>query len=301
MRDPFLNYRKQQEAEHRERIGDDKDPMNSLISVEMNITELCNRVCAFCPRVDPKVYPNQNIMMDPAIAEKVASDLASFDYKGRVSFSGFGEPLLNKGFDSLLRTFRSHLPQTPLETNTNGDMLTESVIRSLFDAGLTGLYVNMYDGPEQEAVFLDLFKRANLSESQYKLRPHWIGPEEDFGLVLNNRSGVLENADIGVVPIVAPMQMRCHYPFYKMLVDWDGRVLFCSNDWGREIVVGSVMNQHIKDIWLSDEMREIRRELASANRSFSPCNKCNVKGTLHGRTSFDILVEHHQFDEHDVG
>ena len=25
----------------------------------------------------------------------------------------------------------------------------------------------------------------------------------------------------------------CFYPFYKMLVDWDGRVLFCSNDWGR--------------------------------------------------------------------
>ncbi|MBM80780.1 MAG: hypothetical protein CMJ78_09320 [Planctomycetaceae bacterium] len=296
MPDPFLNHRKQQEAEHRERIGNGNDPMNSLISVEMNITELCNRVCVFCPRADPEIYPNQNLMMAPAIAEKVGGDLASFDYKGRVSFSGFGEPLLNKGFSDLLQIFRSQLPQTPLETNTNGDLLTESVIHSLFEAGLTGLYVNMYDGPEQEPALVELLHRAGLSEKQYKLRPHWIGPEEDFGLVLNNRSGVLQNADIGVVPLDEPLPLRCHYPFYKMLVDWDGRVLFCSNDWGRDIVVGSVTESHIKEIWLSDEMREIRRRLARADRSVSPCNTCNVKGTLHGKTSFDILVEYHQID-----
>ena len=32
--------------------------------VELNTTELCNRKCPFCPRVDPKTYPNQNIHMD---------------------------------------------------------------------------------------------------------------------------------------------------------------------------------------------------------------------------------------------
>ena len=28
--------------------------------VELNVNELCNRTCVFCPRVDPKIYPNLN-------------------------------------------------------------------------------------------------------------------------------------------------------------------------------------------------------------------------------------------------
>ena len=28
--------------------------------IEFSITDLCNRVCEFCPRVDPEVYPNNN-------------------------------------------------------------------------------------------------------------------------------------------------------------------------------------------------------------------------------------------------
>lgn len=296
MADAFLAYRKKQEALHKERVGDNKDPMCSLISVEMNITELCNRMCVFCPRVDPSVYPNRNLMMKPEIAEKVADDLASFQYQGRVSFSGFGEPLLNKGFGDLLRIFRQRLPDTPLETNTNGDVLTVEAIHSLFDAGLTGLYINMYDGPEQEPVFKKLVEEAGLTEDQYKLRPHWIGPDEEFGLVLNNRSGVLQNEAAGLVQLATPLKRRCHYPFYKMLVDWDGRVLFCSNDWGREIVIGSVLESHVKELWLSETMLEIRRRLAQGDRNHSPCNKCNVKGDLHGRVSVDILAEHYAIE-----
>ena len=29
--------------------------------IELNINELCNRVCPFCPRANPEKYPNQNI------------------------------------------------------------------------------------------------------------------------------------------------------------------------------------------------------------------------------------------------
>ena len=32
--------------------------------VELNINEICNRTCPFCPRANPKQYPNQNIHMD---------------------------------------------------------------------------------------------------------------------------------------------------------------------------------------------------------------------------------------------
>ena len=36
--------------------------------VELNVNELCNRTCVFCPRVDPKIYPNLNLHMDLELA-----------------------------------------------------------------------------------------------------------------------------------------------------------------------------------------------------------------------------------------
>jgi radical SAM protein with 4Fe4S-binding SPASM domain len=281
--DPFLEHRRAQEEAHAKAA--DIGVMSSLISVELNITELCNRACVFCPRVDPKTYPSQNLHMDIAIAEKVARDLASIGSHARISFSGFGESLLHKGFTDIIRAMRAILPVTPIETNTNGDRLTAKVIRDLFEAGLTNLYVNLYDGPEQAPHFDAMFKEAGITS--YKLRDHW---SESFGLTLNNRSGMLQQPDIGMAPLAEPMKKPCYYPFYKMIVDWNGDVLFCSNDWGREIIVGNVQREHLKDIWLSEAMTEIRDRLASSDRSRSPCNKCSVEGTLHGKSSFDRLM-----------
>ena len=281
--DPFLEHRRAQEAAHA--MAADIGVMSSLISVELNITELCNRTCVFCPRVDPKVYPNRNLNMDVAVAEKVARDLASIGSRARISFSGFGESLLHKNFYGIIRAMRAILPDTAIETNTNGDRLTAQVIRDLFDSGLTNLYVNLYDGPEQAPHFDAMFKEAGISA--YKLRDHW---SESFGLTLNNRSGMLNQPEIGVVPLAEPIKKPCYYPFYKMIVDWNGNVLFCSNDWGREIIVGNVMREHVKDIWMSDAMGKIRDRLAAGDRSRSPCDKCSVDGTLHGRTSFDRLM-----------
>jgi len=280
--DPFLAHRKAQEVAHAGAL--DIGLMSSLITVELNITELCNRKCVFCPRVDPAIYPNRNLNMEVSVAEKVARDLAEIGSSARISFSGFGESLLHKGFPTIIRTIRAILPNTAIETNTNGDKLTPEKIREMFDAGLTNLYVNLYDGPEQRAKFTAMFEAAGIES--YKLRDHWV---ESFGLTLNNRSGVLNQPEIGVAPIESALQKPCYYPFYKMLVDWNGDVLFCSNDWGREIIVGNVLRQHLTEIWLSDALSKIRDRLAEGDRGHSPCNKCSVDGTLHGKSSFDRL------------
>ena len=43
--------------------------------IDINITELCNRKCIFCPRVDPDKYPNQNINMSIDLAKNIGSQL----------------------------------------------------------------------------------------------------------------------------------------------------------------------------------------------------------------------------------
>jgi len=292
-RDAHLEHRKAQENAHFADAGSVADPMTSLVSIELNITELCNRKCVFCPRVDPNVYPNRNLNMTLELVDRIATEVARENLKCRISFSGFGEPLLHTGFIQILKLIRAHLPSNTIEMNTSGDRLDPAKIRELYEAGLTYLYVNLYDGPEQRAWFETMFADAGAEDGRWRLRPHWPDATEDFGLTLNNRSGMVNAPAIRLGPISEPLRMRCHYPFYKMLVDWNGDVLFCSNDWGREIVVGNLERQGLRDIWLSDRMLDVRRALAKGDRTSSPCSRCNVHGVLHGGESFNLLMTHY--------
>jgi radical SAM protein with 4Fe4S-binding SPASM domain len=291
-RDPHLEHRKAQERAHFSGIGA-KGPMESLVTIELNATELCNRKCVFCPRVDPAVYPNRNLNMEISLAERVAGEVGRLGLKSRLSFSGYGEPLLHRQFSELVCVFRRKLPENTIEINTNGDRLTPAKVRELFDAGLTYLYINLYDGPEQREHFEAILREAQAPDGRWKLRPHWVGAERDFGLTLNNRSGMVNAPEAGIGPLARALEMRCHYPFYKMIVDWNGDVLFCSNDWGREIVVGNLKTQPLDAVWMAHRMYDVRRRLMAGDRSHSPCSKCSVHGTLSGEPSFRLLLAHY--------
>lgn len=284
--DPHLEHRRAQERKHFETADD--DVMSSLVDIELNITELCNRTCSFCPRADANVYPNRNLHMDMDIVSRITAQIAAERLSARISLSGFGEPMLHPAIFTLICWLDDDLPDNVIEMNTNGDQLTKRKVGALFGAGLTYLYINMYDGPEQAPKFRAMME--GFDPASWRLRPHWNS--DDFGLTLNNRSGNIIDSEIGLAPLTEPLKRRCHYPFYKMLIDWNGDVLFCSNDWGREIIIGNIMETGIRELWLSEKMFEIRRRLADGDRSHNPCNKCNVDGLLHGEQSFNRLMEH---------
>jgi radical SAM protein with 4Fe4S-binding SPASM domain len=285
-KDSFLDYRKQQESEHFEKV-DLTDPLSSILTVEINTTELCNRTCVFCPRHDPKVYPNRNLNMTVMGAMYIAENLSEIDYSGKISFSGYSENLLNPQFDEIIRAFRICLPKATLECNTNGDRLDPSVVERLYAAGLDFLYINLYDGLHQQLHFDTVMQDVDASKWSY--RAHYS--QDDYGLHLNNRGGNIDWLGDDEATVKELVGTPCYYPFYKMFVDWNGDVLFCSNDWGKEIVVGNLIQQPVKDVWLSKEMKKIRNRLGNGDRSKSPCNKCSVKGNLFGRKSMEILSD----------
>ena len=79
-----------------------------------------------------------------------------------------------------------------------------------------------------------------------------------------------------------------------MFVDWNGDVLFCSNDWGREIVIGNLIKSSVMDVWMGEEMKKVRDRLSVGDRSHSPCNTCSVKGDLFGEPSFNLINEYYE-------
>ncbi len=288
----FLDHRKQQEKKHWSRKLNGT-PLDSILTVEINTTELCNRTCVFCPRHDPTVFPNRNLHLTIKGAKTIAEELGENQYQGKISFSGFGENLLNPNFVEIVKEFHFNLPTATLECNTNGDKLTKEYVERLYRAGLDLLYINLYDGPEQMEHFDNILAEARIREDQYKYRMHW-GDFEKHGLILNNRSGKIDWVGIEESDIKSLVGKPCHYPFYKLFVDWNGDVLFCSNDWGREHVVGNLLQQSLHDVWFSKPMNKIRKKLMKGDRSHSPCNKCSVDGSLFGKPSFDIIKEYYE-------
>ena len=286
----FLDHRRQQEKKHwsKQLTG---DPLDSILTVEINTTELCNRTCVFCPRHDPKVFPNRNLHLTVKGAKTIAEELSANQYQGKISFSGFGENLLNPNFVEIVKEFKFYLPNAKLECNTNGDKLTREYVERLYIAGLDLLYINLYDGIEQIEHFEKIME--GYREDQYKFRMHW-GDFEKHGLILNNRSGKIDWVGIEEEDIKALVGKPCHYPFYKLFVDWNGDVLFCSNDWGREHVIGNLLHSSLHDIWFSKPMDKIRKRLIKGDRSQSPCNKCSVNGSLFGKPSFDLIKEYYE-------
>ena len=206
--------------------------------------------------------------------------------------SGFGENLLNPNFREIVHIFRHTVTLATLECNTNGDKLTQTYAEELFEySGLDLIYINLYDGVEQMTHFDKVMK--NIPEEKYKYRMHW-GDFENHGLLLNNRSGVIDWVGIEESNVASLKGKPCHYPFYKMFVDWNGDVLFCSNDWGREHVVGNLLQDTLHNVWFGKPMTKIRKKLIKGDRSHSPCNKCSVDGSLFGKESFNLVKEYYE-------
>ena len=290
----FLKHRKLQEKEYWNKKTDNPKPLDSILTVEINTTELCNRKCEFCPRFDSSVFPNRNLNLSKKGASTIAKELARNQYQGKISFSGFGENLLNPEFIQIVKIFSKYIPDATLECNTNGDKLNKDYLSSLFsNSGLDYLYINLYDGPEQIKKFEKIVKKAGVPLNKVKYRMHW-GDVYNHGLILNNRSGTIDWIGIEETEIEKLKNKPCYYPFYKMFVDWNGDVLFCSNDWGRENIIGNLFKTSLHDVWFSPKMKKIRENLINGNRTQSPCNKCSVDGTLFGQHSYKLIKKYYE-------
>ena len=256
--------------------------------IELNINEICNRKCPFCPRAEPEKYPNQNIHMDVALAENIASQLADLDFKGIVNISGTGEPLLTKHITDIVKPFGDK--GIHIEIVTNGDVLVRKngrqLIQDLYSVGLCQFVVSMYDGPEQVASFDALLASCDIDKSLYSLRDRWYDESEDYGLLYTNRAGNIgfENlSDTAKQKLITSGKSACFYTHYSMMIDWNGDALLCCQDmYNRTVKFGNVKDRSLFDIWTDAKLMEFRNKLKNGERSLSPCNNCNANGQIFG-------------------
>ena len=255
-----------------------------LATIELNISELCNRTCSFCPRYDPEVYPNQKKFMSLDTVRALREQIEATDWYGDIHITGFGEPHTHPELPEIVKIIGGS-KKTFVEVTTNGDLLVDKTPdeagEMLTRGGLDRLTVDCYDGDQQYAKRIMIVRKLS-RYGEVRLRQHYdTGNTQDliqeYGF--NNRGGIMGGEGV---------QNPCYLPFYKTLIDWDGGMVLCCNDWHRkEGHMGNILTDGLVASWNSERLNSIRKSLAKGER-YGVCAGCSINGTKFGESSFSL-------------
>ena len=278
--DPSINRKKNIVTKSLKELKSNIGPLPAII--EISESGMCNRKCSFCPRSDPD-YNHVNEFISFLLIEKLASELNQLDFKNRILFSGFVEPLLDKKLNEKIKLLKNYLPKSKIEINTNGDVLNKNRLTKLFENGLDVLLISVYDSKEDADKFEKLCIDSGLNQNQFVIRHRYYTEEKDFGITLSNRAGMMNNADFSIKSLNEPLNSPCYYPSYTFFLDYQGDVLMCPHDWGKKLILGNLNEKSFSEIWYSKKAIMIRKKLNSGDRKIKPCDVCDVKGTYIGK------------------
>tara|TARA_B100000795_G_C22786870_1_gene435050 strand:- start:1099 stop:2004 length:906 start_codon:yes stop_codon:yes gene_type:complete len=250
-------------------------PMPSWI--ELSLIDVCNRACSFCPKSDDAVAPNTHQKMTMTLINKLVEDLKKINFEGAFCLCGYGEPMLHKEFYEIVNKLGE---VGGVEIITNGDLINKKTLVKIFKSKVTKLIISLYDGPEQVIKFKALIKELNIPDDFVILRDRWYSDKIDYGVKLTNRVGTVS---VGNQPDVKNYtNTKCFYTAYQVLIDWNGDVFLCPQDWQRRQTMGNIMQSDIFDIWTGPILSKYRRKLLSGDRKLNPCNQCNADGMVYG-------------------
>ena len=256
--------------------------------IELSLIDVCNRSCIFCPKSDPKVAPNTYQKMNMVLINKLTRELKKIKYKGSVVLCGYGEPMLHKDIYQISKKLAE---VAFVEIVTNGDTLTKDVINKLYHSNVNKLLLSLYDGPFQKKKFKKMEREAKVPGGFVIQRDRWYDEKKDYGLKLTNRTGLI---NVGKQDDVNNFTY-CYYPSYSVLIDWNGDVFLCSQDWQRRRTMGNIMLENFFDIWTGKTISQYRKNLLLGKRCNSPCSECNAEGTVlgykHAQTWRDIYYK----------
>ena len=244
--------------------------------IELSLIDVCNRKCTFCPKSDAAVAPDTYQKMTMLLIDKLVKELKEINYQGSVVLCGYGEPMLHKDVYEICRRLSE---VSFVEIVTNGDTLTKKKIKELYNANVNKVLVSLYDGPEQVDKFKTMADGAQVPDDFVILRHRWHDENQDFGLKLTNRAGTI---DVGKQYDIKNFSF-CYYPSYSVLIDWNGDIFLCPQDWQRRRAMGNMMLESIFDIWVGKIMSKYRKNLLEGKRCASPCSECNAEGTIFGK------------------
>lgn len=234
-----------------------------ILAVAIEINSLCNRRCPHCPN---HYYTRETGYLDEETVHKIIDELKRLNFVGRLTFSIYNEPLLDRRLVKFIRYARRNLPQCYIYLNTNGDFLDLSAWKSLREAGLDYALVSVYDSKIRYNITGPLDRLDPEEKKRLSIRIFDVDRDacNRAGLVpLNNRRRL-------------PLKEFCVRPFYQVNINYLGKIILCCNDFLGLVEMGDIRKQTIKDVWNCRKYNYYRIKLLFRDRAhLDLCNRCD--------------------------
>ena len=252
--------------------------------------------------------------------QRVADELRAIGTAKTLNFYMMGEPFAHKGLARAITVARRGNAAERLIVTTNGTLLTSKWHQDLIWSGLDFLRISIYGGTEEthrrrtkSSISLETIRSNIAAFRDYRdsqgakspflyvkmidsgdrdetesFRKMFIDTADELMVepVMNwndpaegNLAGVSRD-ELLSMPYFANKKRACPFPFYTLVIHSDMRVSVCCVDWSKQLVVGNLRTQSLRDIWHGDTLREIQmRHLAGRRHTLDACRNCTYLHT----------------------
>lgn len=125
----------------------DNLPLSTPFMIMIDVCNICNFRCSFCPTGDPKLLESFNRpqgIMDLGLFCKIVDDIKKFDKKlKKLQFYKDGEPLINKDLGSMVAYAKSKGIADSLVVSSNGSLIDESRAIEIIESGLDRINISV--------------------------------------------------------------------------------------------------------------------------------------------------------------
>lgn len=290
-------------------------PLKAPFSILIDSSSICNFKCFYCPMSTDKnkhISKRGNGNIDHDMFCKIVDQIGDFGLKIKALELGMhGEPFVNPELSKNVAYAKASGYFERISVVTNGSLLHKSKVMPVIDAGIDQIDISLNGTSDlqfleitQKKVSFDRFVQnikylyenkknttvtvkmmsESLDEDQKKtffetftpitdqiflehLVPYWndaLDMDQKFGAKTMLDDDVEFNAEI------------CPFPFYKMRITTDAKVLLCSADWDHLRPIGDLKKQTVKEVWESDLLRDIQLKFLENKRNeLDGCRTCN--------------------------
>jgi len=284
------------ELEHRTRL-EEVIPLSTPFVLFVDPSDVCNFHCKFCPTGErrPAETGRKPQLMEFALYRKIIDGLCELESPLKVlRLYKDGEPLLNPRFADMVRYAKQGGCALQIDTTTNGSLLNPKKNLELISAGLDRINISV-NGVSMETyerftdyhidfeLFIDNIRHLYENKGDCVICIKTVGDIlsnddkeqffETFGDIADRIfiehvapcwpnfeiSAVSVNQEVGIYGQEVGRVEVCPYIFYSLSVNSDGTVSLCFLDWSRELIVGDLRRETLKEVWNGKALGEHRR------------------------------------------
>ena len=258
-------------------------------NIEIELFNYCNRTCWFCPnsfldRKTSKEYMSEETYL------RLLQELKENSFTGKISYSRYNEPFADSIFFERLKQAREIFPDGELHTNTNGDYLNPSILKTAEQSGLNSVNIQLY--PQEEYNRKEIFQVYERLSTKCDIsarlvvnradRLEWHGKLDTMKVKFVGRNFEVNGTDRGGSLDRLRGKIRtkpCFRPSKDIYIDWNGNVMPCCNlrsDYSEHewYILGNINHTSLVNCLFNDHAKSFREEMLTDCAKKGACRTC---------------------------